>query len=270
MASTSKTALITGGTSGIGRELATCFAQDQYNLILVARNQQELDQAAQEIKQQHGVEVTTIAKDLFKREAPFEVYEQVKASGTQIDVLVNDAGQGQYGTFDTTDINRELDIIQLNIGAYVTFTKLYLQEMLGRGEGKILLVGSIAGELPGPLQAVYHGTKAFVNSFAESIQNENKDKGVTITNLLPGLTDTDFFNKADMARAKNVAEKSGMSVAAEVAKDGYKALMAGENRVISGFMNKAQVTVSNMLPDELVAAKVHQESKPLDDNESAH
>lgn len=269
MASSTKTALITGGTSGIGRELANCFAQDNYNLVLVARSQQELDQAAREIKQQHGVEVTTIAKDLFKREAPFEVVEQIKASGTQIDVLVNDAGQGQYGTFDTTDINRELDIIQLNIGAYVVFTKLYLQEMLSRGEGRILLVGSIAGELPGPLQAVYHGTKAFVNSFVESIQNENKDKGVTITNLLPGLTDTDFFNKADMTRAKNVAEKSGMSSPADVAKDGYKALMAGENRVISGLMNKVQVTASNVLPDELVAANVHSQSKPVDGNESA-
>jgi len=269
MATTIQTALITGGTSGIGRELANCFAQDKYNLILVARSQSELDQVAQEIRQQYSVEVTTIAKDLFKREAPFEVYEQVKTSGKQVDALVNDAGQGQYGTFDTTDINRELDIIQLNIGAYVVFTKLYLQEMLSRGEGKILLVGSIAGELPGPLQAVYHGTKAFVNSFAESIQNENKDKGVTITNLLPGLTDTDFFNKADMTRAKNVAEKSGMSPAVDVAKDGYKALMAGENRVVSGFMNKVQVTTSNVLPNELIAAKIHQESQPIDGRESA-
>lgn len=269
MATTSKTALITGGTSGIGRELANCFAQDKYNLIIVARDAQELSQTAQELQQQYGIEVTTIAKDLFEREAPFEVYDEIKASGKQVDVLVNDAGQGQYGTFDTTDIRRELDIVQLNIGAYLVFTKLYLQEMKARNEGKILLVGSIAGELPGPLQAVYHGTKAFVNSFTESIQEENKDSHVTITNLLPGLTDTDFFEKADMTRAKNVAEKSGMAPAADVAKDGYKALMAGEKRVISGFMNKVQVTASNVLPDGLIAAKVHNESQPIDGDESA-
>ena len=183
-------------------------------------------------------------------------------------MLVNDAGQGQYGTFDTTDIDRELDIIQLNIGAYVVFTKLYLKEMLTRNEGRILLVGSIAGELPGPLQAVYHGTKAFVNSFTESIQEENKDSNITITALLPGLTDTDFFNKADMNRAKNVAQ-GDKADPARVAQDGYKALMNGENRVISGFMNKVQVTASNLMPDELVAANVHSQSKPIDGDESA-
>lgn len=268
MANNPPTALITGGTSGIGRELVNCFAQDKYNLILVGRDQQTLEATAQEIRQQYGVEVTTIVKDLFQRQAPFEVYDEVKATGRQIDVLVNDAGQGQYGTFDTTDINRELDIIQLNIGAYVVLTKLFLQEMKARNEGKILLVGSIAGELPGPLQAVYHGTKAFVNSWVESIQEENKDSHVTITNLLPGVTDTDFFNKADMTRAKIFAEGSRANPA-DVAKDGYKALMAGENRIISGFKNKVQVTTSNLLPDELVAANMHKQSAPVDGDESA-
>lgn len=262
------TALITGATSGIGYELAKCFAQDKYNLVIVARNQSELDRTAAELRQQHGIEVTTIAKDLFHREAPFEVYEEIKARGLQIDALVNDAGQGQYGEFTTTDINRELDIIQLNIGAYVTFTKLYLQEMIARNEGKILLVASIAGELPGPLQSVYHGTKAFVNSFIESIQEENKDSNVTITALLPGLTDTDFFNKADMTRARNVAEGNAADPAG-VAKDGYQALLAGEKKVISGFMNKVQVTMSNVIPDPLVAAKVHKESEPVNGQESA-
>ncbi|MBF9222095.1 SDR family NAD(P)-dependent oxidoreductase [Hymenobacter ruricola] len=263
-----QTALITGATSGIGRELANCFAQDQYNLVIVARDQQELDQTAAEIRQQYGVEVLTISKDLFKRDAPFEVYNEVKLQGIQIDALVNDAGQGQYGTFDTTDINRELDIIQLNIGAYVVFAKLYLQEFKARNEGKILFVGSIAGELPGPLQAVYHGTKAFVNSFVESIQEENKDSSVTITNLLPGLTKTDFFNKAHMTQAKNVAEGQGMEPA-DVAKEGYKALMKGESRIIAGVMNNVQVGFSKVMPDPLVAAQVHKQSEPVDGDESA-
>jgi short-subunit dehydrogenase len=266
MADQPQTALITGATSGIGRELANCFAQDKYNLVIVARSQDELNYTAAEIKQQYGVEVVTIAKDLFQRDAPFEVYNDVKLRGLKIDALVCDAGQGQYGTFTTTDINRELDIIQLNIGAYVTFTKLYLQEMAARNEGKILLVGSIAGELPGPLQAVYHGTKAFVNSFAESIQEENKERNITITNLLPGVTKTDFFDKADMTRAKNVAEGQGANPA-DVARDGYKALLAGERKVISGLMNKAQVTMSNVIPDALVAANVHRQSAPVDGDE---
>ena len=268
MSSQTQTALITGASSGIGRELANCFAQDKYNLILVALEPDLLEKAASEIRQQHGVEVTTIVKDLFKRDAPFEVYNEIKSKGTQVDVLVNDAGQGQYGTFDTTDINRELDIIQLNIGAYVVFAKLYLQEFKARNAGKMLFVGSIAGELPGPLQAVYHGTKAFVNSFVESIQEENKDSNVVITNLLPGVTKTDFFNKAHMTQAKNVAEGQGME-AADVAKEGYKALMKGEGRIIAGVMNNVQVGFSKVMPDPLVAAQVHKQSKPVDGDESA-
>ncbi|MGI4742507.1 MAG: SDR family NAD(P)-dependent oxidoreductase [Janthinobacterium lividum] len=195
MATPQQYALITGATSGIGRELAKLFAQDHYNLVLVARSQDELTQTAAELQQQYGVQVTTIAKDLFQRAAPFEVYDEIKAQGIQIDALVNDAGQGQYGQFTTTDINRELDIIQLNIGAYVTFTKLYLQEMVARQAGKILQVSSLGAEIPGPLQAVYHGTKAFVTSFTEAVREETKESGVTITILEPGVTATDFFNK---------------------------------------------------------------------------
>ncbi len=210
MAESQKHALITGGTSGIGLEIAKLFAADMHNLIIVARSQDELSRVATEIKQQYGVEVLTIAKDLMQRQAPFDVYDEIKAHGIQVDALVNDAGQGQYGTFTTTDINRELDIVQLNIGATITLTKLYLQEMVARNEGKILQLASLASELPGPLQSVYHGTKAFVLSFTESIQEENKDSKVTITALLPGLTDTDFFNKAHMTQAKNVAEGGAM------------------------------------------------------------
>jgi short-subunit dehydrogenase len=264
-----QTALITGATSGIGRELANCFAQDKYNLVIVGRDPQTLTQTAQELQQQFGVQVTPIVKDLFDRDAPFEVYNEIKLKGLQIDVLVNDAGQGQYGTFDTTDINHELDIIQLNIGAYVVFTKLYLKEFIARSAGKILFVGSIAGELPGPLQAVYHGTKAFVNSFVESLQEENKDqKNITLTNLLPGVTKTDFFEKADMTRAKNVADGSGAEPA-DVAKEGYKALMNGESRHIAGFMNNVQVGMSKVMPGPLVASQLHKQSAPVDGNESA-
>lgn len=268
MAGQQNYALITGGTSGIGRELARLFAQDKYNLVLVARSQDKLAQTAGELQQQHGVQVTTIAKDLFEPQAPFGVYKEIQAQGIQVDVLVNDAGQGQYGTFTTTDINRELDIIQLNIGAYVTFTKLYLQEMVARRSGKILQVSSIGAEIPSPLQAVYHGTKAFITSFTEAVREEVKESGVTITLLEPGVTNTDFFNKADMERAKIVAE-GPKADPAKVAQDGYDALMAGKDKVVSGFMNKVQAVLGNVLPDSLVAARMHKQAAPVDGDESS-
>jgi short-subunit dehydrogenase len=262
MSSNQKYALITGATSGIGYELAKLFAKDQYNLILVARNTEELEKTATELKQQ-GVEVLTIAKDLFKREAPFEVYEEVKAKGIQVDVLVNDAGQGQFGLFAETDINRELDIIQLNIGATISLVKCYLPEMIARKEGKILNLSSIAGKTPGPYQSVYHGTKAFIQSFTEAIRSENKDNGITVTALLPGKTDTDFFSKAQMEDSK-MMEQIG-SDPADVAKDGYEALMAGDDMVISGFKNKAMVGMSNITPDHLVADGMKKQQEPKDD-----
>jgi short-subunit dehydrogenase len=262
MSTNQKYALITGATSGIGYELAKLFAKDQYNLILVARNTEELEKTANELKQQ-GVEVLTIAKDLFKREAPFEVYEEVKAKGIQVDVLVNDAGQGQFGLFAETDINRELDIIQLNIGATISLVKCYLPEMIARKEGKILNLSSIAGKTPGPYQSVYHGTKAFIQSFTESLRSENKETSVTFTALLPGKTDTDFFRKAQMEDSK-MMEQTG-SDPADVAKDGYEALMAGDDMVISGFKNKAMVGMSNITPDHLVADMMKKQQEPKED-----
>ncbi|MGI4021570.1 MAG: SDR family NAD(P)-dependent oxidoreductase [Janthinobacterium lividum] len=264
MSTNQKYALITGATSGIGYELAKLFAKDQYNLVLVARNTEDLEKTATELKQS-GIEVVTISKDLFNREAPLELYEEVKAKGIQIDVLVNDAGQGQYGLFAETDINRELDIIQLNIGATIALVKCYLPEMIARKDGKILNLSSIAGKTPGPYQSVYHGTKAFIQSFTESIRSENKDSGVTITALLPGATETDFFNKADMLDSKIL--QSGMSDAADVAKDGYDALMSGDDMVISGLKNKAMIAMTNITPDHLVADMMKKQQEPVDKSE---
>jgi short-subunit dehydrogenase len=260
MSGMEKYALITGATSGIGYELAKLFAKDQYNLVIVARNEKELNNCSNEMKQQYGVNVITIAKDLFKRESPFEVYDEVKARGLQIDVLVNDAGQGQYGEFKDTDINRELDIIQLNIGAYITLTKCFLREMVDRKEGKILNVASIAGKMPGPYQSVYHGTKAFVQSWSEALRSELKDSGVTVTSLLPGATETDFFNKAQMQDSKIMQED--MSDPADVAKDGYDALMAGKDMIVSGMKNKMQVGMANVMPVSMVADKTKKQQEP--------
>jgi len=228
MTTTQKYALVTGATSGIGHELAKLFAEAKYNLVIVARNTEALERVAAELKSAYQVDVVTIEKDLFKRESPFEVHEEVKRRGIRVDVLVNDAGQGQYGEFAETDINREIDIIQLNVIAYVVLSKLFLQDMLAKGEGKILNVSSIGAEVPGPLQAVYHATKAFVTSFSEAIRSEYKDKNITITALEPGITDTDFFRKAEQEDAKMVKEGSPADPA-KVAKDGYDALLAGDD-----------------------------------------
>ena len=267
MSATQTYALVTGATNGIGYELAKLLAQDQYNLVIVAQNQAELEKTAAEFRQQYGIQVLPLAKDLFQREAPFQVYEEVRAQDIQVEVLVNNAGQGVYGEFVDTDIRRELDIIQLNIGAYVILTKCFLQDMVIRGEGKILNVSSIAGEVPGPLQAVYHGTKAFVPSFTEAIRHEVKDTNVTFTVLLPGATDTDFFQKADMEDAK-IVQEGKLADPAGVAKDGYEALLAGKDKIVSGFKNKVQVAASHVLPDDVAAQQMYKQVKPS--QESSH
>jgi short-subunit dehydrogenase len=253
-------ALITGGSSGIGFELAKLFARDKYDLIIVARDQQELDDAAMELKKE-GVKVITISKDFFVSGAPFELYEEIKTLGITVKALVNDAGQGVYGKFIETDLQRELNIIQLNIGATVVLTKLFLKDMVKRNAGKILNVASIAGKVPGPYQAVYHGTKAFVHSFNEAVRNEIKDTDVTLTSLLPGATDTDFFRKADMLESK-IVQSGHLGDATDVAKDGYDALMEGKDMVISGFKNKVQVAMSNIMPDSVVANNMRKTQEP--------
>lgn len=237
-------ALITGATAGIGYELAKLFAKDRYNLVIVARSQPELEIKAQEFRAQ-GIEVIPIAKDLFIREEVFELIEEVKNKGIRVDVLVNNVGQGIYGLFKDTELERELSIVDLNIGATIILTKYFVREMIARSGGKILNLASIASSAPGPWQAVYHGTKAFVLSFSEALRSEVKEHGITVTALQPGATDTDFFNKADMQRSKIVQDKESLSDPADVAKDGYEALMSGKDKVVSGFKNKVMVTKSD-------------------------
>jgi short-subunit dehydrogenase len=256
-------ALITGASSGIGYELAKLLANDKFNLIIVGRDEAKLKRAAVVFEEQ-GVEVITITADLFEPNAASDLYEQIKAKNIQIDVLVNDAGQGVYGKFVDTDLNKEIDIIQLNIASLVTLTKLYVREMVARGNGKILNVASVAGKVPGPYQAVYHGTKAFVHSFNEAVRAEIKDTPVTITSLLPGPTDTDFFRKADMLDSK-VVQEGELAAPADVAKDGYEAMIAGKDMVISGFKNKLQAAMGNITPDSILAEQTGKMQEPGDD-----
>lgn len=253
--------LITGASSGIGLELAKLFAQDGHNLIIVAREEEKLAEAESLLKQ-NGIEVWSISKDLFQPDAATDLYEEIRQKGYEVDVLVNDAGQGVYGKFIENDLERELDIVQLNISSLVTLTKYYAKDMVARGTGKILNVASIASKAPGPYQAVYHGTKAFVHSFSESIRRELKDTGVTVTSLLPGPTDTDFFNKADMLESK-IVQEGNLDDAAKVAKDGYEALLAGQDMVVSGFKNKMTVAIGNITPDSTQAAQMEKMQEPV-------
>ncbi len=258
-----KHALITGATSGIGYELAKLFAENGYNLIIVARDQAELNQTASELTLQYRISVLPVVKDLFRPEAAFELYQEVKDTGFQVDVLVNNAGQGQFGLFADTDIQRDLEIIQLNISSFTVLTKLFVKEMIERNEGKILQLASIAGKVPGPYHAVYHATKAYVLSLSEALHNELKDTNVTVTALLPGATDTDFFSKADGENA-TIVQESTLSDPADVAKDGYKALMNGEIKVISGFKNKVQTGMSALMSDSMSAENMRKQNEPSD------
>lgn len=260
--STKNYALVTGGTSGIGLELAKLLAADHYNLAIVARNQQELDQVGSDLSRQYPIEVITIRKDLFNPAAPREIIDALKAKDIIIDVLINNAGQGVYGEFLDTDLDRELAIVQLNINACIILTKHILKDMVARNSGKILNVSSIAGKVPGPYQAVYHGTKAFVHFFSEAVRNEVSGTGVTITSLLPGATDTDFFSKADMESAK-IVQQGELADPADVAKDGYTALMEGKDMIVSGFKNKMQVAMSNVMTDSKATDNMRKQQEPI-------
>jgi short-subunit dehydrogenase len=240
--------LITGATSGIGYELAKQFAKNGYDLVMVARNHDELKIKADEFKA-YGVNVIPIAKNLFIQDDAYSLYSELQLSP---EILVNDAGQGVYGKFQDTDIHREIDIINLNIVSVIILTKLFLKDRLSKGSGRILNLASIASKAPGPWHSVYHGTKAFVLSWSEAIREELKDTGITVTALLPGPTDTDFFNKADMNESKIVEDKDNLASPEEVAIDGYNALK-----------NKLSVAMSNLSSDSMAAHNMAEMQKPV-------
>ena len=259
-----KTALITGAASGIGQELARLFAKDGYKLVLVDRNEEGMQVLANHFKNQYGLEATLITKDLSDPKSPDEIYAEPGEKGLKIDVLVNDAGFGTYGKFATeTDIETELAIVQTNATALMHLTKLYLKDMVERNNGKVLMLGSEVSVAPAPLQAVYGATKAFIKSFAEAIRNELKGTNITVTVLMPGATNTNFFKTAGAENMKT-ADPSQTANPADVAKAGYEALMSGDDHVVAGWMNKVRVAFSHILPDPLVAAGVRSSSEPKD------
>lgn len=256
-----KYALITGATSGIGFELAKCFAKDSYNLILVARNEDRLNEVTDELKKNFSVEVTPVAKNLFAPGSAEEIYEETRKMGITVDVLVNDAGQGEWGPFVDTSLERDLDIIHLNIIGLLSLTKLFLRDMVRRNEGKILQVGSEAGTTPMPLLSVYAATKAFVLSFSAALAEELRDTNITITALLPGATDTDFFHKAGQEDTVTYRE-SELASPEVVAKDGYEALMKGERKIISGNKTKLHVWMNDLLGSKISASNARKLNEP--------
>ncbi|HZH63404.1 MAG TPA: SDR family oxidoreductase [Flavisolibacter sp.] len=257
-------ALVTGASTGIGYELAKLFAQDGYNIIAVARTEEDLQKAAMEFREQYGVQVEVLPKDLFGENAATELYQEVKAKGLEVEVLVNDAGQGVYGLFAETDLEEQIKIIHLNIVSLTKLTYHFLKDMKARNSGKILQLGSVVSELPAPYQAVYGGTKAYVLSFSEALISELKDSAITVSVLQPGATDTDFFEKAGAQDSKLVQDKSKLADPATVAKDGYDALMSGDDKVVSGFKNKAQIAMANVMPDTMLADQMKKQSEPVD------
>jgi len=251
-----KHALITGASSGIGYELAKLFARNNYNLVLVGRNEDTLKKAAEEMSQLSGsVHTHIIVADLFEPGAAQQIYDRTNELGIAVNVLVNDAGQGEWGRFAKTELQREISLVQLNIVSLMSLTKFYLKDMLERKEGKILQLASSVSKAPSPYLAVYAATKAFVLSFSEALAEELKDTGVSITALQPDATDTDFFHKAKAENTVTYKERDLYSPE-EVALAGYEGLMNGDATVLPGFVNKAQSVMNTILPDSAIASNM--------------
>ncbi len=247
-------ALITGATSGIGYELAKCFARDGYDLVLVARDQAQLQRVAQELAGAHGVAARSSPADPARPEAAAELVEALARERLEIDVLVNNAGFGTYGPFANTDLTTQEEMIQVNLVALTQLTRRLLDGMLKRRHGKILNVASTAAFQPGPLMAVYYATKAYVLSFSEALASELQGSGVTVTALCPGLTRTAFQQRAGIERTKLVRGRPMEADA--VARIGYRALMRGTLVVVPGLGNRLLILAVRFVPRRMVTAIV--------------
>jgi short-subunit dehydrogenase len=247
-----QTALITGASGGIGYELAKLFAQDRYNLVLVARSAETLNQLAAELQTQHGVRVTVAPVDLAEPSAPRFLFDQLRREGINVDILVNNAGFGTFGEFAQVPEKEILDQIQLNITALTRLTKLFIPPMLERRSGRIMNVASTAAFQPGPLMAVYYATKAYVLSFSEALANELRGSGVTVCCFCPGATNTGFAKRAGIEGSRLF--KIGAMNVETVARDGYRGLIAGRTVVISGVRNWLVAESVRFAPRKIVTA----------------
>jgi short-subunit dehydrogenase len=244
-----ETVLITGASSGIGWELARCFAADKSNLILVARGTDALEKLAVELRAEHGIEVIVLTADLSLSETPQRIFSELKGRGISVDVLVNNAGFGLHGAFSKLPLPRQLEIIHVNITALTELTGLFLPAMIGRRRGGILNVGSVAGFLPGPNMAVYYASKAFVLSFTEALAEELSGSGLKFSVLCPGPTESNFGNVARGGKSRQT-QRTKMS-AETVARIGHEKFRGGKTVVVPGISNKLLAFSTRLAPRSL-------------------
>lgn len=250
-----KLAIVTGASSGIGLEIAKLAAKDGYDLIVAA--DEPLVDASATFKDA-GVQIQTVEADLATKEG---VGQLLAAIGDRpVDVLVANAGQGHGGAFVDQDPKIWMHTVYTNVTGTLLLLQPVLRRMLERGEGRILVTGSIAGYVPGSFNSVYNATKAFIDNFCAALSDEIKDSPVTVTVLKPGATDTDFFRRADMLDTKVGQQKK--ADAADVAKTGWKAMLKGERSVVHGLMNKATVLASGVVPESLTASRHRAQAEP--------
>jgi short-subunit dehydrogenase len=250
MAKHGHTALITGASAGIGRELCKLAAQDKRDLVLVARRRDRLEEIAAELRSAHGVEVTVLVADLGQAKAPQAIFDQVAAAGIEVECLMNNAGFGSLGPFVEMERTRQLEMIDVNVRALVELCHRFVPAMLARKQGQVLNVASVAGFVPGPFMATYYASKAFVLSFSEALATELRGSGVTVTASCPGPTATEFGEIAGNSRTKLF--RRGVMDAAAVAKHAYRAMLAGDVVAIPGFLNKLLAIGSSVGPRALV------------------
>ena len=255
-----QTALITGASGGIGLALAEVFASNQYSLILVARSEDKLQDLSQELSSKYGVQATVFSHDLTDKDAPQRLFDQAQQNNLSVDVLVNNAGYGDYGEFASSDWEKLQGMILLNVLATTHLTRLFLPAMVSRGAGKILNVSSTAAFQPGPMMAVYFATKAYVLSFSEAIAAETENAGITVSTLCPGPTQSGFIGRANMDKAAlaNSATESKLPTAAEVAEFGYDALQKGQVVAVHGLANQLLAFSTRLAPRAIIRKGVKQ------------
>ena len=250
-------AVVTGASTGIGYELAKCCAKDGYDLIVCA-DEAAIEDAAGKFRQL-GTEVESVQADLGTKDGVDRLWNVV--GERQVDALLANAGRGLGYAFLDQDFEEAKDVVDVNITGTISLVQKVGRRMRDRNEGKILITGSIAGFIPGSFQAVYNGSKAFLDSFSEAIRNELKDTGVTVTCLMPGPTDTEFFHRAHMDDTP-VGNDDGKDDAAMVAQTGYDAMKKGSAHVASGFMSKVQSTFAGIIPDAVLSQMHRRMAEP--------
>ncbi len=250
-----KVALITGASTGIGKEFSHIHAELGGDLIIVARSQKKLDDLKTELESKYSIKVMIIVKDLSLPDSPMEIYTEVNNAGIEVNYLINNAGFGGLGKFHERDWEKDLMMINLNIVALTALTRLFLPQMVKRNEGKILNVSSTASLMPGPLQAVYFATKAYVTFFSNAIAEELHDTKITVTALLPGATETEFGRVSGMDKTEMFSKTAS---AREVAQDGYNGMLKGKLDVISGvtFSQKIMMSMIPLTPKRMILTQI--------------